>query len=76
MTTLAGSAFNLKDLMSELHQKMEQEKHSYKIHEVDDEGKDEPRGAASSSDEDSDSGESEDNLDADQLLAILPKVRG
>jgi len=55
---------------------MEQEKHSYKINEVDDEGKDEARGAVSSSDEDSDSGESEDNLDADQLMAIMPKVRG
>jgi hypothetical protein len=37
------------------------------IMEQDDENND------GSSDEDSDSGESEDNLDADQLVAIMPK---
>ncbi len=61
----------MKDLVSELKTKMQQEKQRKKEAASSDTLTNEARDI--SSDEDSDSGESEDNLDADQLQQIMPK---
>jgi hypothetical protein len=54
--------------MKELKQKMIEEKAAKRVTIVEQDNEND-----GSSDEDSDSGESEDNLDADQLVQIMPK---